>query len=123
MLSRTRAVLGTGVPREWLDGLDVPASWLRFTAGVDRAFPIARHGDGRGPARLVARSASASAGASWAALARKSMAAVRSPFSRVEPDWLLDVNDPRSALHPVGGDAGRRAFFASVAEEARAAGE
>ena len=122
MLSRTRTVLGTTVPQEWLDGLEVSVGWTRFAAGVDSAFPIAQQGSGRGPARLVARSASASAGQSWASLGIKALAAARSPRERLDPDWLLDRDNPRSALHPVGGAAERNAFFAMVAEEARAAG-
>jgi hypothetical protein len=122
MLSRTRTVLGTPVPQEWLDGLEVSAGWTRFAAGVDGAFPIAQHGSGRGPARLVARSASASAGQSWASLGVKALAAARSPRERLDPGWLLDRDNPRSALYPLGGTAERNAFFAQVAEEARAAG-
>jgi hypothetical protein len=122
MLSRTRAVLGTSIPQEWLDGLGVPAGWTRFAAGMDRVFPVARHGGGRGPTRLVARSASVTASQSWASLGTKAMAAARSPRARLDPEWLLDPDSPQSALHPVGGIAERNAFFAKVAEEARTAG-
>lgn len=122
MLSRMRSVLGTPVPDEWLEGLGVPAAWTRFASGVDRVFPVSRHAGGRGPTRLVARSASATARESWRALGSKALTAARSPRERLDPEWLLDPAEPRSALHPVGGAEGRRRFFAQVTEEARAAG-
>ena len=122
MLSRTRAVLGTPVPREWFDSLEVPRGWTRFAAGMDRMFPLSRQGGGRGPARMLARSASSSARQSWTSLGAKAIAAARSPRERLDPDWLLDPDNPQSALHPVGGAAARHAFFSQVAEEAQAGG-
>lgn len=122
MLARTRASLGTDIPPELTPQLGVQRSWRVLTTVVDRAFPVERQADGRGLARLVARSTSTTSRASWEALAAKAFAAARAPQEELVPAWLLDPDEPRSALHAVGGPEGREAFFTTVAAEARAAG-
>ncbi len=122
MLARTRACLGNDIPPELTHQLGVQRSWRALTTVVDRAFPVERQADGRGLARLVARSTSTTSRASWEALAAKAFAAARAPREELVPDWLLDPDEPRSALHAVGGPEGREAFFTTVAAEARAAG-
>ena len=122
MLARTRASLGTDIPPELTGGLGLRRSWRGLTTAVDRAFPVERQGDGRGLMRLVARSASTTTRASWGALAAESVLDAKAPREELVPDWLLDPDEPRSALHAVGGREGREAFFAAVAAEARAAG-
>jgi hypothetical protein len=122
MLARTRASLGADVPAELTGGLGLQRSWRGLTTAVDRAFPVERQGGGRGLMRLVARSASTTSRASWGALAAKALSASRAPREDLVPDWLLDPDEPRSALHAVGGREGREAFFAAVAAEAGASG-
>jgi hypothetical protein len=121
MLARTRSALGTPVPNEWVDALGGPSSWSRFAAAVDAAFPLARHGGGRGMTRLVARSTSTTPASSWRSLAVKAVTAAFSPRGQLEPDWLLDPTDSRSALFPVGDEREREAFFSAVAGRARTA--
>jgi hypothetical protein len=122
MLARTRASLGADIPPDLMHQLGVHRSWRALTAVVDRALPVERQADGRGLARLVARSASTTSRASWETLAAKALAAARAPREELVPDWLLDPDEPRSALHAVGGREGREAFFTTVAAEARATG-
>lgn len=119
MLSRTRSALGTSVPDEWVEALGGVSSWSRCASVVDTLFPLARHGGGRGPTRLVARSTSSTPLDSWRALATKVASAAFSPRDQLDPDWLLDPSDPRSALHPAGGEREREAFFADVARRGR----
>jgi hypothetical protein len=121
MLTRTRSALGTPVPQSAVCGLGVHPSWALLTRVVDRGRPLERHGEGRGLTRLVARSASTTSRASWAALTIKAFLAARFTGD-VARDWLLDPAEPRSALYPVGGREGRDSFLSSVAAEARAAG-
>lgn len=122
MLARTRASLGTDIPAELMDTPGLQRSWRTLTTVVDRAFPVERQADGRGLGRLVARSASTTSWSSWKFLGTKAVAAVRAPREELVPGWLLDPDEPRSALHAVGGREGRDAFFASVAARARETG-
>jgi hypothetical protein len=123
MLHRMSRTLGVSLPDPLLRSLAAgDPGWAALVRAVEFVWPAARADGGRSVPRIVARSARPSGAASWRALASKSLRAVSPLEPRGQGDWLLDPDDPRSALHAVGGDRARDAFFAAVSLGATAAG-
>jgi hypothetical protein len=123
MLHRMSRTLGFCLPDPLLRSLAAgDPGWTALVSAVELVWPAASTDGGRSVPRIVARSARHGGAASWRALASKSLRAVSPLEPRGQGEWLLNPDDPRSALHAVGGDKARDAFFAAVSLGATAAG-
>jgi hypothetical protein len=121
MLLRTRAALGPGAAPDLRADLGLPRLWRRAVVGAEHLSPSATTGTSGSLARLLARSCRGTPAGTAAAAVGKSVLWLMSGgrASAGEP-VDLDPASPGSALHPVGGPAGERAFFEDVAAIDRA---
>lgn len=112
VLARARRVLGTPVPTAVLRTL---LPWAaRLSAGaVDRVSPVPGTTGAGSSAQLVARSAAATWPSTAGRVAARGGAWLRygSRSADRSASALFDVDDPRSAVHPAGGPAGRADYL------------